>query len=338
MDLEGIDAHCADLAKNKVPFAFINGTTGDSMSLSVKERKAIAEAWVAAGKKYGVKITNHIAAASIEDSKELAAHAEAIGCVMIGAMPPYFFKPGSPMVVAQWMKEIGAAAPKTPLYYYHFPVITGVPIDPFALIKAIEAIGVPTFRGMKFTDYNLWCVPHALSCCGCWCCSNLMLLPWAYTVVCFTRSHFSGPYPSPFQLPLCCCCRHFANCVQYDGGKYDIAYGRDEAILGGMATGAKASIGNAFCFAAGVCHRIRKAFFAGDLATARIEQGRVNSFVNVLTDARFGGNLLVTARHVMEMKGIKMGPPRQPHVPMTPEQVKGLEEELKAIRFFEWCD
>lgn len=174
------------------------------------------------------------------------------------------------------------------LYYYHFPVITGVPVDPFALIKAIEEVDVPTFRGMKFTDYNLW---------------------------------------------------HYVNCQQYAGGKYDIAYGRDEAILGGMASGAKASIGNAFCFAAGVCHRIRKAFFAGDLPTAREEQGRVNAFVNVLTDARFGGgNLLVTARHVMELKGIKLGPVRQPHVPLTPEQAKDLEAELNKIGFFSWCD
>lgn len=166
-------------------------------------------------------------------------------------------------------------------------MITGVPVDPYALIKAIEEVGVPTFRGMKFTDYNLW---------------------------------------------------HFVNCTQHEGGKYDIAYGRDEAILGGMACGAKASIGNAFCFAAGVCHRIRKAFFAGDLPQARVEQGKVNAFVNVLTDARFGGNLLVTARHVMEMKGIKLGPARVPHVPMTAEQTKELEAELAKIGFFSWCD
>jgi hypothetical protein len=50
-------------------------------------------------------------------------------------------------------------APRAPLcpaalYYYHFPAITGVAIDPFALIKAIEEVGVPTFRGMKFTEYK----------------------------------------------------------------------------------------------------------------------------------------------------------------------------------------
>lgn len=35
-------------------------------------------------------------------------------------------------------------------------------------------------------------------------------------------------------------CRHYSNCVRYAGGKYDVVYGRDEAMLGGLATGAKA--------------------------------------------------------------------------------------------------
>ena len=64
----------------------------------------------------------------------------------------------------------------------------------------------------------------------------------------------------------------------------------------------------------------------------------MNTFVNVMTDARFGGNLLVTARHVMDMKGIRMGPPRLPHIPMTPEQTAKFEAEIRASGFFEWCD
>ena len=79
----------------------------------MKERKALAEAWIASGKRHGVKIGNHIASASITDSVELAAHAESVGCAFICAMPPFFFKPGSARVVAHWMKAIGEAAPRT---------------------------------------------------------------------------------------------------------------------------------------------------------------------------------------------------------------------------------
>jgi N-acetylneuraminate lyase len=140
----------------------VNGTTGDSMSLTQDERKALAEKWVASGKRHGVFIVNHIGAASIAESTALAAHAEAIGCAAISVMPPFFFKSQSPKIVAEWLKVIGAAAPSLPLYYYHFNAITGVFVDPLALIQACEEVGVPTFRGFKFTDFNLWYVPSPL--------------------------------------------------------------------------------------------------------------------------------------------------------------------------------
>ena len=126
--------------------------------------------------------------------------------------------------------------------------------------------------------------------------------------------------------------------MAHAGGRYDMCYGRDEAMLGGLALGAKSSIGNAFCFDAGIYHRLRAAFFKGDVAGARAEQVLANSVVNVMNDARFGGNGLVISRHILEMKGVKMGPPRMPHVPMTAGQTAALEAELKRIGYFSWCD
>ena len=147
---------------------------------------------------------------------------------------------------------------------------------------------MPTFRGMKFTDFNCW---------------------W------------------------------YSNCVRASGGKYDIAYGRDEAMLAGLATGARGSIGNAFNMVAGVYQRLRRAFFAGDLATARDEQHRANMVVDIMNDPRFGGSSLPTGRAIYEMKGaVKLGPPRMPLVPLTPAQTAALAAELKRIGFFDWCD
>lgn len=283
-----IDGHARDLAKHGVKFAFINGTTGDSMALTQAERRGIAEAWVAARAKYGVKVINHIGSSSIAEAKELAKHAQDSGCDAICAMAPMFFKPTGPKGLAVWLKEVAAEAPKLPLYYYNFPAITGVDIRPDLLLEQIEAVGVPSFRGMKFTDFNLW---------------------W------------------------------YSNCVRRGGGMYDIAYGRDEAMLGGLATGARASIGNGFNFAAGVYQRLRRAFFAGDLETARFEQDRANITVNIMNDPRFGGAGLATSRLMYEMKGeVKLGPPRAPFSRLTTEQAAALKEELDRVGFFSWCD
>lgn len=283
-----VDAHAADLASHGVPFAFINGTTGDSMALREEERKLLAEAWVAARAKHGVKVINHVGSASAAEAAALAAHAQAVGCDAICAMAPTFFKPAGPRALAEWLAAVGRAAPALPLYYYNFPAITGVDIRPDHLLAEIEAIGVPTFRGMKFTDFNLW---------------------W------------------------------FSNCVAGYAGKYDIAYGRDEAMLGGLALGALGSIGNAFCFNAGVYQRLRKAFFAGDLATARAEQARANSVINIMNDARFGGHGLSVSRAIFEMKGtVPLGPPTPPLPRLTDAQRAALKAELDRIKFFEWCD
>jgi N-acetylneuraminate lyase len=123
------------------------------------------------------------------------------------------------------------------------------------------------------------------------------------------------------------------------GGIYDIAYGRDEAMLAGLATGAKGSIGNGFNFAAGVYQRLRRAFFAGDLATARDEQHRANITVDIMNDARFGGSGLPTSRVMYEMKGsVKLGPPRAPIVALNAEQAALLKADLTACGFFSWCD
>lgn len=86
------------------------------MCLTQEERKGLAEAWVAARAKYGVKVVNHVGSASITEAKELARHAQAIGCDAICAMAPNFFKPRDAKALAAWLKEIADAAPKQPLY------------------------------------------------------------------------------------------------------------------------------------------------------------------------------------------------------------------------------
>jgi len=112
----GVDAHCKDLAVHGVPFAFVNGTTGDSMILREEERKLLAEAWVSAGKKYSVKIVNHVGAQGLQETCELARHAQACGCDAISVMPPQFFKTNGPKGLALWLKAVGESAPKMPIY------------------------------------------------------------------------------------------------------------------------------------------------------------------------------------------------------------------------------
>lgn len=111
------------LIKSGCSGAWVIGTTGEFSTLTVDERKKLAEAWVNAIKEiapnFGLIV--HIGAASIEDSKELARHAESIGAPAIAAIPPVFFKPENIPDLVSTMQQIAGAAPKTPFYYYRIP-------------------------------------------------------------------------------------------------------------------------------------------------------------------------------------------------------------------------
>ena len=89
----------------------------------------------------------------------------------------------------------------------------------------------------------------------------------------------------------------------------------------------------------GAVGAMKEAFAAGDVATAQMWQERANTTVNIMNDARFGGQGLAISRLMYEWKGaVRLGPPRAPFSPLTPPQQKALEEELKRVGFFQWCD
>lgn len=104
----------------------VHGTTGEGSALSVAERKALAEAWVAAGKSTKQHIMIQVGGTAFPDVKELAAHAEKIGADSILTLPELYFKATNEQDLIDYLSEIAAAAPNTPLLYYHIPVWSGV--------------------------------------------------------------------------------------------------------------------------------------------------------------------------------------------------------------------
>ncbi|KAG8555478.1 hypothetical protein GDO81_017716 [Engystomops pustulosus] len=112
--------------KQKIKNIFVNGTTGEGTSLSVTERKKLAEEWVrhARGKMDNVIV--HVGCLSLEETKDLAAHAASCGANAIAAVSPSFIKPSSPDALVLYLKEVASAAPSLPFYYYHIPCLTGI--------------------------------------------------------------------------------------------------------------------------------------------------------------------------------------------------------------------
>ena len=136
----------AYLKATGVDWVFVGGTTGESLSLSLSERKALTEAWL----ETSANVIVHAGAECLGDARELAAHAQAKGAKAIGAMPPTFFKPANAQALAATIASICAAAPELPCYYYHIPSMTGVVQPMYDLMLAIEPLA-PNFAGFKYT-------------------------------------------------------------------------------------------------------------------------------------------------------------------------------------------
>jgi len=151
LDVSLVPAYAAFLQERGVSGVFVNGSTGESLSLSMAERKATAEAWMAAGSDLTVIV--HVGCNCVPEAQELAAHAQSIGAAAIGAMPPCFFRPKLDGVL-DYCEAIAAAAPELPFYYYHIPSMTGVEIR---IVDFLTQGGarIPTLNGAKFTYEDL---------------------------------------------------------------------------------------------------------------------------------------------------------------------------------------
>ncbi len=148
-----IEGQCRALAEAGVRGAFVCGTTGEGLSLTVPERMQVAEAWVtAAGEDLAVIV--HAGHLSLAEGRALAAHAQRIGADAVAAMGPCFFKPDTVGDLVEFCAELASAAPELPFYYYHIPAVSGVL---FPMIEFLQCASgrIPTLAGMKYTHEDL---------------------------------------------------------------------------------------------------------------------------------------------------------------------------------------
>ncbi|MFL2599851.1 MAG: dihydrodipicolinate synthase family protein [Flavobacteriaceae bacterium] len=140
------------LKKTGVKGVFICGTTGEGLSLSIKERFIIAKEWIKQ-KSPEFKVIIHVGTTSLEQSKSLANHAQEIGADAISTMAPMFLKPNNINNLVKFCKEIAKEANDTPFYYYNIPSISGVELSMVDYIN-LASKEIPSFYGMKFTHNN----------------------------------------------------------------------------------------------------------------------------------------------------------------------------------------
>ena len=273
-----IAAYAALLKEKGAVGAFILGTTGEGVTMTMAERKEVAEAWIK-HQSSSFKVIVHVGGPSITGSRELARHASEIGAAAISLMAPIFFKPSSVEALVDYISVVSAECPEMPVYFYHIPSMTGVHLSMPAFLAEASA-RIPNLAGIKFTHHDMM---------------------------------------------------EYNECLMFEGGKYHVMHGFDEVLLCGLVLGVRAAVGSTYNYFLPPYLRLKAAFDAGDLKTAREMQALSVRLVKILI--KYGGGL-TAGKAIMNLIGIECGPCRIPTSSLNSNQLTELKTDLDEMSFF----
>lgn len=273
-----IPAYYDFLKRNGVTGAFICGSTGEGVSMTTDEKKAVAEAWADCTKQDSdFKVMTLLGGTSIADCKILARHAKEVGLYGISFTSPFYFKPASVAALAEMCAEIANEVPDMPFYYYHIPVLTGVGFNMIDLLSAVDG-KIPNFAGIKYTHEDFM---------------------------------------------------DFLTCLRFQGGKYDMLWGRDENMLSALVLGAKGAVGSTYNYAAPLYYALIDAFNNGDLSEAQKLQQDSIDMIRLL--GKYGG--IATGKAFMKLVGLDCGEFRLPVKNMSADQFEEFKKDVEAVGF-----
>jgi len=141
------------LKQNYIQGAFIIGSTGEGVSLTLDEKKEMIGAWKKE-QEDDFKVIALIASNSLKEGQELAEFAAETGLYGMAILPPFYFKINSPVKLSTYCRELSAVVPSLPVYYYHIPALSGVNLSMYEFLK--KANDIPNLVGIKYTAPDLY--------------------------------------------------------------------------------------------------------------------------------------------------------------------------------------
>ncbi len=146
-----IESYYDFLDKNRVVGAFINGSTGEGVSLSQKEKMKITEKWTSRAKeRKTVEVISLVGGTSYVECIENAIHAQESGVYAIALLAPYYFKPVSARQLVEFVARVAESVPDLPVYFYHIPVLSGCYLPMIDFLKEAD-LQIPNLAGIKYT-------------------------------------------------------------------------------------------------------------------------------------------------------------------------------------------
>ncbi len=175
---DSIEPMVEHLLEGSISGLYVCGSTGEGMSMTGKERKQLAEAYIAAADNR-VPVIVQVGHNSLREAADLAEHAATSGAAAVSATCPSYFPLSDQDLLIKSISEIAKACSETPFYYYHIPAFTGSTIQPATMLTAAQNC-IPNLAGIKYTDTRLFEFQECLQVCGqafdaVWGCDEMLL-------------------------------------------------------------------------------------------------------------------------------------------------------------------
>lgn len=274
LNLSLIRSYAAMLSANKISGAFINGSTGEGVSTTIREKLLVTGEWVKQSSP-DLKIINHLASNAYADCIEMAVESAKTGVYAVALTSPSYFKPANVNLLADFFLRVAEKVPDLPVYYYHVPVLTGGSYYMIDFIKEV-APRAGNFAGIKYTHEDFM---------------------------------------------------DFLSCLNYEAGKYDMLWGRDENLLSALALGAIGGVGSTFNYAAPLYHRLIEAYNKGDITVARDLQQKSVDMIRLL--GKYGG--ISTGKAYMRYIGLDCGGFRLPVKNMNDDEYNRFTDDVRRL-------
>jgi len=201
-------------------------------------------------------------------------------------------------------------------------------------LSAISALAPSYFKPGTLSDLIDWCAAIA---------GEAPALPFYYydipsmTGVCLPMERFL--LEAPARIPNLAGIKFtnpdlvsYRRSLDAAGGRFDLPWGVDEALLAALATGARGGVGSTYNWAPALYVDLIRAFNLGDLTEAR----RLQSVSIAMIDAIAGTGFMGTAKALMGRLGVPVGPARAPLGNPTADLVDALVVRLGESGFSQW--
>lgn len=153
--------HCINTGAQGI---FLNGSTGECMSLSLQERLQLTEAWISQRKQtdhLNFKIFVHVGSCNLNEAAQMASHAEEQGVDGIAMVSTFYFRPKTLEDLVEQCQYVASAAPNTSFYYYNIPALTDVDF-PISSFLEMASSRIPNFAGLKNSSNDVVEYQHCL--------------------------------------------------------------------------------------------------------------------------------------------------------------------------------